>query len=256
MREMRRLNAWLNGQDLRSLDPRILIREINEGAPEVETEYGAHAGWPGQYLLGSERRNRRITITFAVRELYDTAERARVIDAVNAWAQDGYLMVSYRPQRRIWVHRVAPAAPDTIRDYTAVYSVAFDAAASPYWEDVTTTSWTATGSSASGTLSALGNRPIRVTASVVPSGTLNTCSITVGSTSMSFTGLSVASGKTLAIAYDEQGILSIQADGAGKLSCRSAASSDDLIALPGDTAVSFTAGVSCAVTLEARALWQ
>lgn len=257
MREMRRLNAWLGGQDLRSLDPRILIREISEDTPEIETDFGTWPGRAGQIMLTRERRSLRVAIRFAIRELYDLAARAQVLDTVNAWAQDGYLSVSYRPQRRLYVYRVGPAAPDTIRDYTAEYTVAFEAVASPYWEDVSTTSWTASGASGSGTLAVRGNLPACVEATVTPTGgTLSTLTLTVGGTSMTFSGLGVPNGTAFRVAYDERGLLGIGTASASKLSCRSAASADDLIAGPGSADVSFTAGTACTVTLEARGRWQ
>lgn len=256
MAVQRRLNAWINNRDLRSLDQRILIRSIDEEAPEVDTQYADILGGVGQRVQYQRRKNRRIVIQFSVRELYDLAERARVIDKINGWAQEGYLQVSYRPQKRIYVHRVTPAASDNIRDYTSVYTVEFAASVCPYWEDVLTGSWTGTGTSGTGTLTTGGNTQTPVTAVIVPSGALNTLTLTANGQSMSFTGLGVPSGKTMTVEYDTRGILQIMADGISRISSRTPQSVDELMVNPGTVELGFSANVSCSVTMMARGRWQ
>lgn len=253
MRERRRLNAWINGAALRDVDGRLHVVNIKENTPDQELTWADVPGRNGQRLLSRVRRNKRITIEFDIRELFDLAARAAIVDAVNAWAADGELEVSYRPEQRMRVLLAKAAEFNGARDVTEGYTVDFDAAAVPYWEDATPTAWALSGTTGSGTIHLRGSAQAQPEIEVTPTGgALNTLQLTFGGKSMSFTNMNVASGTKLALSHDDRGILSIKAGTASKLSARTAASADDFAAGPGDVAVGFTANVACDVVFTAR----
>ena len=252
---MRAIDAWINDVSLREVDPRIVLRRIDDAPPTIETTWGDNPGRDGQRLLGRRRTGRRVTLVFGIRELYDLAARARIVDAVNAWAQDGYLKVSNRPERRLPVTAAQYAAVQDPRNYNEDFSVAFDAP-SPFWEDSAAKRLQLTGSSATGQLKNLGSHEALCGATVShASGTLNTLSVTVGHSTFSVSGLGVAAGTDLVIDHDKRGYLRIMAGSTSKLAKRSAASSDELVAEPGINEVSVTANVSVTAVVEVRAAW-
>lgn len=256
MRALKRLDAWLNGQSLRAVDGIILVPQITEDAPQIETTYGENPGGHGQRLLQRRRVSRRITITVQLRELYDLARRAETLDALNAWAQDGLLQVSYRPGKQIPVQCVSRPAMGAAREVTGEYTIGFDAAVQPFWEDIVPTSLTLTGAEASGTLIVPGTQPTRVTATVTPTGgALSEFSISAGACAFAFAGLDVAQGTPVTIEYIGHDILAVTAGGVSLLDKRAAASDDDLLVDPGRRPVAFEADTACTVTVYARGLW-
>ena len=249
---MRPVNAYLNGVSLRDLDPRILVRTVNEQAPQESTEYGDRPGEDGQVLISRRRETRRVSIVFAVRELRDLTARANVVDAANRWAQDGRLCVSYRPDKQLRVAVAARACMQDPRNYNEEYRIDLDAPW-PYWADISPRRATLSGATGSGSLTNLGSAPARVCVTVTPTGgALSTLTLTVGGSAFSLSGLGVAQNTALTIGYDARGILYIRAANADKLGCRSAASADDLIAAPGISSVGFTANTACNVVFEVR----
>ena len=254
---MKPLNAWINNISLQGLDGRILIQGINDNAPQTEILYADNPGRPGQRLLTRRRVNRRISITFAIRELRDLAARAAIVDKVNGWAQDGVLQISNRPEQQLRVVCAGRASITSPRDYTEEFKIDYDAAASPYWEDRTPQALTITGSSGIGSLLNRGTADAMAAVTVTPTGgALGALTISVGACTFSFSGLSVANNTPLRIDYDERGILRVLAGNASRISCRTAISDDDLIAAPGINAVSFLADTACAVRVEVRGTWQ
>ena len=179
-----------------------------------------------------------------------------MVDAVNAWAQDGYLTASYRPGRRLPVVVSAWASVTDPRNYNEEFTVTFDAP-SPYWEDTAAQVCSVTsGTSFSGTVRNIGTAPAPVCFTLTPaSATLNTLSVTVDGHTFSFTGLGVASGTALKCSYDSRGYLRIMAGNTSKLSCRTAASDDMLTARPGVNGVSVTSNTAVSGTVEVTARW-
>ena len=253
MREYRRLDAWINGAAMRDISGRLHIVNITEEAPDQELTWADIPGRSGQRLMERVRRNKRVTIEFDIRELYRLADRASIVDAVNAWARDGVLEVSYRPQQRLRVVLAKAAEFGGARDVTDSYTLHLDAAASPYWESKDALEITASGTGGSGELIVPGSAQARPEIYVTPTGgTLNTLRLDFGLASMSFTDLGVAANTTLAITHDDRGVLVIADPIASKLNKRSADSADDFILSPGFALASFAANVACDVKFAVR----
>lgn len=255
MRELKRLNAWLNGAALRDVDGRIHIVNITENAPDQELSWTDAPGRSGQRLMGRRRTNQRITIEFDIRELFDLAARASIVDAVNAWARDGILEVSYRPEQRIRVVLGKAAELGGARDVTGSYTLDFDTTGVPFWESAAAVTWSASGTGANiaGTMAIPGSVETWPDVSITPTGgTLNTITVAFGNSSMSFEGLNVGSGTKMTITHDDQGLLVVKAGSTSKLSCRTAVSADELEAGPGSVRAAYLANVACSVTFSAR----
>lgn len=252
---MRSVNAWINGVSLRDLDGRIVVRSVTEETPQTQLTYGDNPGRDGQRLLGRVRQIRRVNVTFAVHELHDLPARSAAVDLANAWAQDGYMEVSYRPGRRLPVIVANRASVTDPRNYNEEFTISFDAPM-PYWEDKVPRVLAISGTSVTGSITNLGTAPTVAEFSVKPSSAaLGTLTVTVDGNSFSFTGLAIPGGVTLTCGYDEHGFLRIYGNGQSKLSCRTPASADELIVRPGVNSVSVTADNSVTGTLEVRSRW-
>ena len=70
-------------------------------------------------------------IELDIRERFDLRARAAILSAVNGWAADGILKVSYRPEQRMRVALTQAAALSDARDVSGKYVVEFTAGPSP-----------------------------------------------------------------------------------------------------------------------------
>lgn len=251
----RHVDAWMDGVALSTIGP-ILIQQVHEDAPQLEIVNGERPGRYGERLLEIKRQSLKVTIEAAIRELYDLAARSRIQEQMAAWAQGCVLELSNHPGRRLLVSRTAEPTLGAVRDYTATLRMEFTAYAVPYWEDLTPTALTKTGSSGSGTLLIPGTVETPVLLTVKPTGgTLTSFTATVAGQSIALSGLSVAQNGILTFERDIRDDLIILYGGASQLSKRSAASVDDFLARPGSAAVSFTANTACQVTFSVRGRW-
>ena len=247
-----KLDCALNGIALESVDPRLYVQDIAEEirmrvdtAPRVDR---------GLRLIGApEREGLTVTLRFMVKER-DRAARARVISRVNAWAREGWLTVSTRPEQRLYVVCTQPAGSETYR-WSGDMQLTLTACGEACWQDRYPTAASVSGSAGEAVLRPLGTRPCPLEARIVNrSGeALNALSLTVNGRRMAFEGLGLAEEETLEIACDEYGLLKAAVNGAGRLSCRTADSADALTLTPcRENAVRFAADGTCGVTLYAR----
>lgn len=247
-----------NGVELSSAVPLALIQQITEEAAEVDMGLSPRAGTFGQFINSMQRRSLTVHVDFVIKSLYDLAARASAQEAAAAWAQAGHITTNYRPGR--WL-RVQPAARPTllaVRDYAQLIRATFTAYTVPYWQDITPTTVTLTGSDATGSITPPGTLerlPVAVT--VTPTGgTLTGCTLTVGDTRMIFEDLSIPSGTPLTIGYDDDYILTISAGGAGQGSHRTQDSQDHLLAAPGRAnSLRLQANVACSAVFSVRGLY-
>ena len=256
MREKKRLDAWLNGASLRALDGAILVPQITEDAPQVEALYADNPGRPGRRLVAMSRVARRVAVRVQFRELYDLARRASLLDAVNAWADDGFLETSYRPGKRMRVRCVNRPAMGDARDVHAEYTVGFESAGLPFWEDVLSSVAEAEGLSGTARLMLGGSQAAPLWVTATPAAALTALSVSAGGCAFALTGLEAAAGTPVTIGYDARGILFSRAGSTAILDKRTPASSDDLMVPPGAAEIVYSADAACAWRFEARGLWR
>ena len=252
---MRRLEIWLNNESIRDAEPRVLLRNFRETAPEVETVFGENAGRDGQRLISRRRLVKEIQIDFQIRELYDMGARQEAIDSVNRWARDGILRTNTQPFKQIRVVATGWATMAQARDYTDTYTITF-AALTPYWEDETPTKTTLTGTSAEGEILNGGSADTPVSVTITPAAgtTMSSATVTVGESTITVNEISATASAPLKVSYDDSGLMSIPVGTAGALSKRTAQSDDDLIAAPGvnDVSVETDVSVTAELTLRGR----
>lgn len=254
-----RVRVWLNGDGLQDIDPAVIIRDVSYQSPQIATQTVAHARYNGSRVTRQRMDSSTVQITFEIHE-YSPTIRQSIAERVTAWAMSGgVLTTDDRPERRLHVVCTEPPSIQSALKWTDVLSVGFTAFDNPFWEDVTPTTLLLSGSSGSGQMFGPGTAadPF-VEADVKPaSSTLTSVTMTAGSTSIALSSISIPSGKTLAIYYDDRQTLHIERKdtGASLISKRSAASSDDLMIPRGKfSTLSYTANVSVSVTFRARGL--
>lgn len=254
----RRMQVWLNGVSLTDAVPSVIIRNVYEDDPENDLVTGERPGYPGQRIISRKRTQLVIRIEIALRILHDLRARAKALQDVCAWAQDGILELSNRPDQRLQCIVTKRPALNTDRNYTQLMNIDLTAIAIPYWENILPDTVSATGTGGSLTLIPSGSvDKIPLEFKVTPSGSaLTSFSASVNGYTISLSGLNVAAGKTLALYYDSNALQWITNDGTSVISSRSAASDDDLWVYPNQSnTITYTAGTSSAVVFEARGRW-
>ena len=253
-----KLDAWLHGDSLREVDGRVQLADISQEM-SVKTVYAANTGRAGRRRGRIHRDVLKITISFTLFEFMDIWARDAALESINAWARDGYLEISTKPGRRVFVNCTGRAAAKQPRNHKEVFQLTFETDDSPFWEDAAPTVYALSGTTASESISVPGTResaPADVT--VTPGGgTLNALTLTLGETRMSFTGLNVAAGQTLALSHDEQtGFLLITAGNVSKYTCRGGESDDELTCSPGRQTVGFAANTACEAAFSVRGRYE
>lgn len=247
----------LGGNGLLDLDSRIYIEDIQEDVT-IDQETAKRALYGIHPLTNPMHQSISITVTFMVKER-DRAARMAVIQKVRGWAGNGWFTTNIRPTQRIYVYCTKPPKFETF-DWTARMDIRFTAYGEAYWQDITpvTVSSTSAAASATKTITPAGTENCFLEAEITPSGgSLTTVNIAVGSQHLKLEGLSVASGATLSIYYDEHHLLHIESGNTHLLNKRTGDSADDIILSAGAAnSVSLTFNRACSYTLKARGLWK
>lgn len=261
MRNVSVHNAWLNGIALSSVDASIIVRPATEDMPNASLTYMVNAGRSGRHIAKNLRESKVIRVRFSIKGLYNLSERARIIDAVNAWAYNGgVLQISSRLGQQINVTCIKYAVTGEMMRPAEVYELEFEANVCPYWEAADRTRITITGTSESGQMTIPGASPTALEVIATPATealTSLTISVSsaIGVSTISLTGLNVAAETALTIGYDANGFLTIAAGNTSLLDKRSAASSDELLASPGTATVTVTANTAVSAEIRTRGRW-
>lgn len=260
----RHIEILLDSIPLSAVGP-YLVQQVHEDAPTLELTTGDRPGRSGQLLVARHRSELKVSVELQIRERFDLARRAYYVERLAAWA-NGLLAVSPSPRhrlelsnhagRRLNVVCSADPAPMEARNPASLIRVEFTAHEIPFWEDQTPTWLALSGASGSGQITVPGTVDTPVSLIVTPTGgALTDCSVTAGGTSVALSGLNIPAETGLNLEQDIRDDLAITSGGASLLSCRSAASDDQLLVSPGTASVSFTANTACNVAFYLRGRW-
>ena len=254
---LHRFDAMLNGVSFAGLDPAIILTDITEQKPTESIETATRAIHPGERVTFRRRRTLQVRLTFVVRE-YDPSRRAALMDRIAEWAaDDGWLVLSTRPDQRLYVHTdTLPAMGSSLR-WTDEIIIALTAYERPYFE----ARWPVVSVIAEqGSICPLGTVPeayVEVDVTNMGEGELTTLTATCATTRIKLDGLAVPPGEHVRIAYTDKDVLTITAGGASALANRTADSHDDLIAYTRQSNI-ITVDADQAVSAEvsARGRWR
>lgn len=251
-----RYEAFLNGVSLQSISPDILIHDISYGAPVFQDDTYSVAKRNGARLFRRSFDSISVTIKFEI-HAYSVANRQAICQAVCMWAKGGGQLKT-NDREGLFLQCVCSQFPtiESARNWTDELTIAFTAYTFPFWQDVAQTSIAlSSGTSGSTSKFIAGSADgALVEASVKANASLSSVSLTVNGRTLSLTGLSVASGSTIVISYDTDGIQSIKVGNTSLLNKRSGA--DDLLVNCGaSNSFSFSASASVDVTFVVRGIW-
>lgn len=229
----------LNGVELSSLAPEIIVTDIVHNAPLRELKTSDIAGINGKLYTRTVTSSTGVTVYFEI-HTQDVRRRAMIMEDVQRWAMNGgVLTTGDRPDRRLDVVCESLPAVGSALKWTGSCSIGFTAYAVPFWEDETPRRVSISGNGSKSLYVPGFAAPAGVEAAVrnAGSGKITSVQLTAGETFMEFTGLSLAAGKTLAIGHDERGLLTAKIGETSVLAKRTAESSDEMELEPGKTAL-------------------
>jgi hypothetical protein len=250
------ITCALGGIGIQDLDERIYVEDIREEIT-LNNETGKRPGYGLILLHDPGRDSMDIKVTFHIKEK-DWTARMAVLQKVFGWATQGWFTRNHRPGLQIYVVCTKFPQVQTF-DRRAKFEITFTAYGEACWQEVTPTVVNVTSAAASATKSITprGTRNCFLEAEFTPSGgSLASATITVGTQAIALTGLSVASGTTVRMYYDEMHYLRIESAGVSLMDKRTAASSDHIILEPGQAnSVSLTFSRKSTYKLTARGLF-
>ena len=255
---MERYDALLNGVSVRDCDPRIIISGVTESAPKEKSNITVMGYTHGSRLTKTVRQELSVSVTIGIKET-DMHERDAVYETIRKWGRSAaYLTTSARENQRLYVEDMNIKSSG--KKWTETVTLTFTAYAKPFWENIGAqgASIGTAATSGTSTLFAPGNADeCTVDAEITAKGgTLNTLTVTVGDTSMSFTALGITVNNKLTIAHTDEGLLTIKNGSTSLMAKRTGASADDLIAEPGTSnSVSFAGNVTCTAKYSTRGRW-
>ena len=230
--------AALDGVELSSIAPEIIVTDITHNAPVREVRASDIAGRNGKLYTRTVTSSAGVTVSFEI-HTPDVRRRAAIMEDVQRWAMPGgVLTTSDRPDRVLRVVCESLPTVGSAQKWTGTCSIGFVAYAVPFWEDETPRRVIITGNGSKNLFVPGFAAPAGVEARVTNtgSGTISSVTLTAGDTSMTFNGISLGAGQTMTIAHDARGLLTARIGGTSVLNKRTAASSDELEIDPGKNA--------------------
>ena len=254
----RHIDATMDGVALSTIGG-IIVREVHEDAPTIETINGERPGRYGQLVLGKKRQSLKVAIECLITEIHNLATRTAKAEALAKWADGSVLELSNHPGRVLNGYLSGEPTLGEVRDYNSPLRIEFTADQVPYWEDKTAITRTISNAKIA-TMSTdfnSGSVPAPLLVTVKPvSTTLTSFSVTAGGKTIALTDISVGSLQTLYIDRDERDNLRIRrGTSTSYMSARTAASADDLMISPGSVSISISADQNVNVTFTYKGRW-
>lgn len=250
----------LNGAWLDEVDSRIVVSSVEpaDGRENISA-VDAAAGY-GQRITGRRRSTLDMVVKFRILEHGHSESgqqaRAEVLEKVNAWAASGgVLTVNYKPDRRLNVILAQAPGEGSLWDYTKEFQIVFRAYTIPYWESASAvnTSFYAAAGSGNKSLVVEGSAETQCDVMVANNSgsTMNSCTISIGGKSMTFSALGLASGETLVVDHSD-GLVRIRIQGSGgtfRSAMAKRTGANDFMVAPGTITCSYTVANNCRITV-------
>lgn len=251
----RHIEAWMDGTALSTVGP-FIIKGVEESPAETVAYATDKPGIDGQRVTRRLRRELRVVLRVAIRELYDLPRRSYAAEQLAAWASGAVLQLSSKPERQLRVQLDRVPALGDVRDYTQELRVEWVAVSPPYWEDHLPTKLTLTGSDTSGTLTVPGTVPTPLRLTITPGSALTGFTVTAGGKAIELDELGITAETDVVFDRDARDDLRMTGGGVSLTRFRTPESADDLMVSPGLVTVAFEASTSCTVIAEVYGRWK
>ena len=240
------------------LDNGIIIHDVEYTPLEQEIQQNTVANLDGYDIAKINNVQRTVTVTFEL-HMYDTVERNKACQTINAWAKNGgKLRINDREGQYLLVVCKQFVDVLSVRDWTKTLTLVFTTTIVPYWLSDEPSVLTLVGANQSGMLNLDGNfgfSPVSIEATATTWGTAS-FKATVGSTVISLTGISLSPGGKIVIDYPNIRYIRVLVSGGSAISKVAASSSDRLLAECGkSTKVTITSPSPLRTTVQARGQW-
>lgn len=251
-----RYEVSLNDIKMAELDDRILILDVSQNEPKVQTETVPIAGREGLLVTRRYRESVSVTVTFEL-HVYSISERQEVCQKVNQWAKNGgSLKTNDRIGQYLDCVCDKQLSITSVKQWTAPLSITFTAYRIPYWQNESATLVNLSGRSITGSMDVNGDGGNAfVSCTIAPQGTLTSVRVACANSFIELSGINVASGSVVEIGYSN-GVFRIMNGNTSLMNKRTASSSDDLTVPSGEVSnISVIANVPVLATFTARGLW-
>ena len=242
----------LNGEPLTGVHPSIVIRNIDPGVARENVQSAIRMGGYGQRITAANWEPREVTVTYAIDiPKKKLADRRAVFDKVCEWArQKGWLTVNFMPLRRLYVDRTEITTMGDPFEWLTEFTITFKAYNVPFWQDEVPVTATFTSvSSGDKSITVRGNAPgvLDVSFKNTSGSACANVAFTVGSSTLTFTGINLANNATLEITHGTDGLLRAMVGTTSVYS--SMTGGDDLYTKPGANTLTLSASKSGTLTL-------
>jgi phage-related protein len=258
-----KLSPALNGVEMHALDPTIVVRGVQESSPAWKIDTGSKGEGVGLFINRVEKQSRSVTITFGI-FARDPLKRSQVLQAVAAWAAPGGILTTdYRDGQ--WLRVICTQLPnvDNIREWTEDFQVTFTAYQIPYWSSTEKTQITiAAGTSGTATMNLKETAGGKLCAIVANNSGSSLASLGVFANGkrIALTEMSVASGSSIVLDYDDndiQRIRKITGSTASSYLAYRTTDSDDYVPLEyGANTIIVSSSVAVSWTIYTYGRWQ
>ena len=239
--------AALGGTQLDSLHSSIVIRNVDPGVPHESVNAVNRMGGFGQRMTSHHWETLEVRVTFAIDvPKRNLALRREVFDKVVKWALGcGWLTTNQMSGKRMYADKAILPSGGDMWDWTGDYTITFRAYGVPFWQDDTATTSTGSSITVPGELETVCDVEVENTGS----STIDSLTVTVGSSTISFTNLGLAEDEVLKIGHGTDGLLWIRIyessiNYRNAMDKRTAGSADDLTVKPGTNAITVSAGTA------------
>ena len=251
-----RYEVALNGISLSSLHKDILILDIAYSPAVPKDDMFTVANRHGSRVYERYFDKSQVTVTFEI-HAYDTSERQKICAQIVNWAKNGgTLQTSDRDGQFLQCVCSAFPAVTSAKKWTDSLSIVFMAYTVPFWQNVIPERLELSGTLSGAYWYVPGNiAQSAVEVEIYPTDTLVYASLAIDDKIMGFNNLSITSGHSLHITYDNNMIQSIK-DDAGTSLLHTRSGVDDLLAPCGAKSyVSFSTNVSSNLVFKTKGLW-
>ena len=246
--------AALDGVYLDEAHEAIIIRGVEPGKTERKINSVARMGGIGQRITTANWNLVEAKVIFAINlKKWEMDARREAFEAACAWAlKKGWLTMTGNPGRKLYVNEIILPDSGDLWDWTAEYTITFQAYDVPFWQDETPASVTVetiSGGTINIDVPGHVDTVLNVRFENKSGKTINKMDITADGHKFTFTGLGLGENDTLTITHGEDGLLEIWNGAVSLLDKRRGA--DDLIVRPGNRQVIISAERAGRLTLTA-----
>lgn len=243
----------LNGIQLDELHDAVVIRSVDPGVTQETADTSSRMGGAGQRITRKHWESLETRVTFAInlpkRRL---EERRQIFEAVCDWARGGgWVTIGYMPGRRMYADRVVLPGSGDLWNWTAEFTIGFQALGIPFWQEEEPVAATADMTDGSMAVTVGGN--VRTVMDVdlanISGVVIPNIAVTVNGRQITLTGVNLGGTETLKIHHGTDGLLRAEIGERSVYSLLTGA--DDLYADPGEATVAVKATRALRVTARA-----